>query len=220
MAGSSSMTPFEQPVNGFDAYQQPPVTYSNPIFPRAGGGMQFNQIADEFDFNATPFQQTYQPAQAYISPTNTTPITPHNLMMTTPITPAYSNITEPSPYDTSMDLAMDMTKSSLWNEGLPTPSSFLQAQSRDPSISEHSPMIAGPPAQFFGDAPMLGQNLDFPEADFSLFGGESSTAFSNPAAATATLFPGGPEAFASLDNDPMFDQAWNDNDFIDYDMIN
>ncbi|RJE16990.1 hypothetical protein PHISCL_10673 [Aspergillus sclerotialis] len=81
-------------------------------------------------------------------------------------------------------------------------------------------MIAGPSGQSFNDAPLIGSDPEFPHSDFSLFGGEGSNAFSNPAAATATLFPGGPEAFATLDNDPMFDSAWNDSDFIDYDMNN
>ncbi|KIX02737.1 uncharacterized protein Z518_08679 [Rhinocladiella mackenziei CBS 650.93] len=214
IAGSASMTPFEQPLNNFDNYQSAPVTYSNPIFPRTTPSVSYNQT-DDFDFNATPFNQNYQPAQAYISPTNTTPITPHN-MMSTPITPAYSNITEPSPYDNSMDITMDCNPPTTWNSGLPTPGSFLQPHSRNPSISDQSPMIAVPSGQSFGDAPLLVQEPDFPSGDFSLFGGEGSNAFSNPAAATATLFPGGPEIFASLDNDPMLDPAWNDSDFIDY----
>ncbi|EXJ87035.1 hypothetical protein A1O3_03992 [Capronia epimyces CBS 606.96] len=215
LAGSVS-TPFEQPASSFDAYPQVPVTYSNPIFPRTTQSMSSTQM-EEFDFNSAPFNQNFQPAQAYISPTNTTPITPH--MMTTPITPAYSNITESSPYHTSMDITLDCNPTT-WTSGLPTPGSFLQPHSRNPSISDHSPMIAGPSRQPFADTPLMGQDLDFPSGDFSLFGGESSTAFSNPAAASATLFPGGPEAFAALDNDPMFDAAWNDTDFIDYDMDN
>jgi len=81
-------------------------------------------------------------------------------------------------------------------------------------------MIAGPSGQSFNDAPLFGSDPDFSRNDFSLFGGESSSAFSNPAAATATLFPGGAEAFATLNDDPMFDPAWNDSDFIDYDMSN
>jgi len=81
-------------------------------------------------------------------------------------------------------------------------------------------MIAGPSRRSFNDAPLMSADSDFPQNDFPLFGGEGSSAFSNPAAATATLFPGGPEVFASLDNDPMFDPAWNDSDFIDYDMSN
>ncbi|EXJ88230.1 hypothetical protein A1O1_05160 [Capronia coronata CBS 617.96] len=216
LAGSVS-TPFEQPANTFDAYQQAPVTYSNPIFPRAAQSMSSNQM-DDFDFNSAPFNHTFQPARAYISPTNTTPITPHN-MMTTPITPAYSNITEPSPYSNAMDITMDCDPTT-WNSGLPTPGSFLQPHSRNPSISDHSPMIAGPSRQQFADTPLLGHDPEFPSGDFSLFGGESSNAFSNPAAASATLFPGGPEVFATLDNDPMFDAAWTDSDFIDYDMKN
>ncbi|KAG9796106.1 hypothetical protein KCU88_g97, partial [Aureobasidium melanogenum] len=216
-SSASASTPFEQPAtNSFDAYQSTPVTYSNPIFPRVAQPTSADHLA-EFDFNSTSLNQPFQPAHAYISPTNTNPITPH--MMTTPITPAYSNITEPSPYDTSMDITMDCN-ATTWNSGMPTPASFLQPHSRNPSISDYSPMIAGPSRHSFSDPTLMGQDGDFPSADFSLFGGESSAAFSNPAAASATLFPGGPEAFASLDNDPMFDAAWNDSDFIDYDMNN
>ncbi|KIW92200.1 uncharacterized protein Z519_07184 [Cladophialophora bantiana CBS 173.52] len=206
MPGSSSMTPFEQPVNAFDNFNSTPVTYSNPIFPRNPPAAPYNPMGDDFDFNA-PFQGSYQPAQ-------------YPNMMTTPITPTYSNITEPSPYNTAMDITIDCNNQTSWNQGLPTPSSYFQPNSRNPSISEHSPMIAGPSGQSFNDAPLIASDPEFPQNDFSLFGGEGSSAFSNPAAATATLFPGGPEAFATLDNDPMFASAWNDSDFIDYDMNN
>ncbi|KAI1618313.1 hypothetical protein EDD36DRAFT_426106 [Exophiala viscosa] len=220
-AGSVPMTPVEQPVNNFDTYQPAPVSYSNPLFPRQTPSMPYNTVAEEFDFNSASFQQpySYQPAQTYISPTNTTPISSHNLMGT-PITPAYSNITEPSDYAMPMDLTMDCTNPTMWNDGLPTPSSYLQPQSRNPSISEYSPMIAGPSTEVFHKASIMDQALGFPEGDFSLFGGESSNAFSNPAAASATLFPGGPEAFATLDNDPMFNENWTDEDLFDYDMGN
>jgi hypothetical protein len=209
MPGSNAMTPFEQPLNSFDTFNPTPVTYSNPIFPRTSSASTapYNHIGEDFDFNSAPFQNHYQPAH-------------YPNLMTTPITPAYSNITEPSPYSANMDITMDCNNQTSWNQGLPTPSSYFQPNSRNPSISEHSPMVAGPSGQSFGDAPLFGSDPDFPSSDFSLFGGESSSAFSNPAAATATLFPGGPEAFATLDNDPMFDPAWNDSDFIDYDMSN
>lgn len=206
--GSNAMTPFEQPVNAFDTFNPSRVTYSNPIFPRTTSASSYNQLGDDFDFNSAPFQSSYQPAQ-------------YPNMMTTPITPTYSNITtEPSPYSANMDVAMDCNNQTSWNQGLPTPSSYFQPNSRNPSISENSPMIAGPSGQSFNDAPLFGAETDFPQNDFSLFAGESSNAFSNPAAATATLFPGGPEVFATLDNDPMFDDAWNDSDFVDYDMSN
>ncbi|KIW56227.1 hypothetical protein, variant 3 [Exophiala xenobiotica] len=219
IAGSAALTPYEQPLSNFDSFNPAPVSYSNPIFPRTTPAMLYNQMADDFDFNAIPFNQNYQPAQAYVSPITTSSMSAHN-MMGTPITPAYSNITEPSPYDTLMDVTMDCTNPTVWNEGLPTPSSFLQPQSRNPSISEHSPMIAGPSGHTFDKASMMGQDMEFPSGDFSLFGGEGSNAFSNPAAASATLFPGGPEAFATLDNDPMFSEAFNDDDLFDWDMTN
>jgi uncharacterized C2H2 Zn-finger protein len=209
MPGSNAMTPFEQPLTSFDTFNPTPVTYSNPIFPRTApsSAASYTRLGEDFDFNAAPFQNGYQPAQ-------------YPNMMTTPITPTYSNITEPSPYSGAMDITMDCNNQTSWNQGLPTPNSYFQPNSRNPSISEHSPMVAGPSGQSFNDAPLFSADADFPSSDFSLFGGESSRAFSNPAAATATLFPGGPEAFATLDNDPMFDPAWNDSDFVDYDMIN
>jgi hypothetical protein len=207
MPGSNAMTPFEQPLNSFDNFNAP-VTYSNPIFPRSASASTapYNPMGEDFDFNTAPVQSSYQLGQNFN-------------MMTTPITPTYSNITEPSPYSAAMDLTMDCNNGTSWNQGLPTPSSYFQSGSRNPSISDHSPMIAGPSTQSFNDAPLFEADPNFPQSDFSLFGGESSNAFSNPAAATATLFPADPEAFAALDDDPMYDPAWNDSDFIDYDNM-
>jgi hypothetical protein len=59
--------------------------------------------------------------------------------------------------------------------------------------------------------PMLGQVMNIPDNDFTLFGGENTSPFSNPAAASATLFPA--SEFAVLDNDPMFDEG-----FVDFDQ--
>ncbi|KAK5197014.1 hypothetical protein LTR72_000241 [Exophiala xenobiotica] len=213
--GSAALTPYDPPLSNFDSFNPPPVSYSNPIFPRTTPAMPYNHMGDDFDFNTIPINQNYQPARAYVSPIATSSMRGHN-MMGTPITPAYSNITEPSPYNALLDVTMDCTNGTVWNEGLPTPSSFLQPQSRNPSISEYSPMIAGP-SHTFDKAPMLSQDMGFPSEDFALYGGAASNAFSNPAAASATLFPGGPEAFATLDDDPMFNESFDDALF-DYDM--
>merc|ERR1711939_188806 len=157
IAGSAALTPYEQPLSNFDSFHPAPVSYSNPIFPRTTPAMSYNQMSDDFDFNAIPPNQNYQPAQAYVSP------------ITTRL-----------------------------------------------KLKE----IAGPSGHTFDKTSMMGQDMEFPSGDFSLFGGDSSNAFSNPAAASATLFPGGPEAFATLDNDPMFSEAFNDGDLFDWDMTN
>lgn len=121
LTGSAQLTPYEQSMPSFDGYEQAP-TYSAPLFPRENQqSMQYRG----FDFN------TY-PGQAYISPTNTHPITPHQ--MTTPVTPAYSNITGQSPYSTHMEMNMDCVDPNTYDTGLPTPGSFLQPHSRNPSI--------------------------------------------------------------------------------------
>ena len=57
------------------------------------------------------------------------------------------------------------------------------------------------------DDPMIGQSVDLPDNDFALFRGDNTSPFSNPAAASATLFPSASE-FAILDNDPMFDESF------------
>lgn len=60
---------------------------------------------------------------------------------------------------------------------------------------------------------MMGQSMDIPDNDFTLFSGDNTSPFSNPAAASATLFPA--SDFAVLDNDPLFDEG-----FVDYPMTN
>jgi hypothetical protein len=111
-----------------------------------------------------------------------------------------------------MDLNMDITKiNSNFDTGLPTPGSFLQPHSRNPSISHQSPMYETGTSVF--EDPMIGQGVDLPDNDFALFGGDNISPFSNPAAASATLFPA--SEFAVLDNDPLFDEG-----FVDFDMTN
>ncbi|RVX69940.1 hypothetical protein B0A52_05775 [Exophiala mesophila] len=213
ITGSTAITPFDQPMNTFDSnFGQGAVTYSNPIFPRATQPMQYAQTLDDFDFNTFP-QSYSNSAQAYISPTNSTP---SSHMMGTPITPTYSNITEPSPYSTHMDMAVDCPEPNTWNIGLQTPNSFLQPHSRNPSMSNYSPMVADTSAQSFDDDVMMPTEFDLPQGDFALFGGDTS-AFSNLAGPNATLFPSEPEAFAALDNNPIFNEQWAD-DMFDFNM--
>jgi hypothetical protein len=197
LAGSVQLTPYEQPMHAFDGYDQA-TAYSAPLFPRDNQTMNYQG----YDYN-----QQYQ--GPYISPTNTHPMTPHQ--MTTPVTPAYSNITGQSPYLANADIVMDCTNpnGSNYDTGLPTPASFLQPNSRNPSISHQSP-VYDTDSTGFAD-PMIGQNMNIPDNDFALFGGDNTSPFSNPAAASATLFPA--SEFAILDNDPMFDEG-----FVDYDM--
>jgi hypothetical protein len=148
--------------------------------------MQYTNDLDEFDFNTSTFMSFPNPGQAYISPTTSAS---NSNMMTTPLTPAYSNITDPSPFSTTMDFKMDNT-GNMWDAGpYQTPDSMFQ-----PAMSS-----------------------DMPQGDFALFSGNSP--FSNEAAASATLFPSlgeDPEAYAALDNDPI----WNEEEFLNYDMVN
>jgi hypothetical protein len=188
--GTSSMTPYDQTLNNFDMYQQAPVTFSNPLFPRVTQPLQYsNDDLDDFDFNSPVFSTISNPAHAYVSPTTSAS---YSNMMTTPITPAYSNITDPSPFSTNMDFKMDNfnTNNNAW-DAVPydTPESMFKPN-----------MIS-----------------DMPQGDFALFSGNSP--FSNEAAASATLFPSlgeDPEAYAALDNDPM----WKEDEFFNYDMGN
>ena len=199
LAGSVQLTPYEQPM-AFDGFNQA-TTYSAPLFPRDNQGMNYQN----YDYN-----QQYH--GAYISPTSTHPMTPHQ--MTTPVTPAYSNITGQSPYLPNVDMSMDCGNPNDFNASLPTPESFLQPHSRNPSISHQSPMTYDMGNNF--EDPMIGQNVGIPDNDFALFRGDNTSPFSNPAAASATLFPSASE-FAILDNDPLF----NDEGFAgDYDMTN
>ena len=189
LAGSAQLTPYDQPMP-FDFNQAP--TYSAPLFPRDNQAMNYQNFG---------YNQQYGP---YISPTNTHPMTPHQ--MTTPVTPAYSNITVQSPYLSNVDMTLDCNNHNNYDANLPTPESFLQPYSRNPSISHQSPMTFDMGNTTFDD-PMIGQSVDLPDNDFALFRGDNTSPFSNPAAASATLFPSASE-FAILDNDPMFDESF------------
>ena len=183
LAGSAQLTPYDQTMQAFDFNQAP--TYSAPLFPRDNQGMSYQS----YDYN-----QQYH--GVYISPTNTHPMTPHQ--MTTPVTPAYSHITGQSPYLPHMN--MDCDNPNNYETSLPTPDSFLQPHSRNPSISHQSPLT------FDMDDPMIAQSGVMPDNDFSLFRGDNTSPFSNPAAASATLFPSAAD-FCVLDNDPLlFDE--------------
>ena len=197
---SAPYTPYEQPLV-YDFNQ--PTNYTAPLFPRETN----NQAVNYNGFDAAFNQYQRQP---YISPTNTTPISPN--IMGTPITPAYSNITGQSPYLANMDITMDYSKPNEYHT-LPTPDSFLQPHSRNPSISHQSPMMYDNTNDVNFNDPMIGQG-NLPHNDFDLFAGDNTYPFSNPAAASATLFPT-QDDFASLNNDPMFDEG-----FVDFDMEN
>lgn len=201
LAGSAQLTPYDQTMQAFDFNQAP--TYSAPLFPRDNQAMNYQS----YDYN-----QQYH--GAYISPTNTHPMTPHQ--MTTPVTPAYSNITGQSPYLPHVDMNMDCVNPNTYDTSLPTPESFLQPHSRNPSISHQSPMTYDMGNNNFDD-PMIGQSVGIPDNDFALFRGDNTCPFSNPAAASATLFPSAAE-FSILDNDPIL---FDDEGFGgDYSMTN
>ena len=99
---------------------------------------------------------------------------------------------------------------------LPTPDSFLQPHSRNPSISHASPMYETTDNFNFND-PIIGSG-NLPDNDFTLFSGDGTSPFSNPAAASATLFPAD---FASLDNHPMFDEGFMEEEtsYVDFDAM-
>ena len=218
IAGSVHPSPYEQPLNDFGAQEyasfNPASTFSNPIFPRvpAQQSVQYAQPESAFGFT-TPYNQPYQQAaQNYISPPESTPY------MRTPMTPAYSNITDASPYiaNMDMDLSMDCGTGAMFNGGYPTPGSYLQATSRNHSMSMEPPMIAGPSNQPFLNDPVLGQNTF---SDFTLMDNTYSNTLPEQ-----TLFSGEEnETFSTQDYNLMFEaidwknEDFNDEEFIDFD---
>ncbi|RMZ81159.1 hypothetical protein DV737_g2690, partial [Chaetothyriales sp. CBS 132003] len=204
VAASTRMTPYDRPMSTFEGYAQAPA-FSNPLFPR-DGQQRFNTGYESFGAF---------PHNTYVSPTSTTP----SNMMGTPITPAFSTITGQSPFLANMDMANDCSNNQPYGATLPTPDSFLQPLSRNPSISHRSPMCEGADDFNFSD-PIIPGGSAIPGGDFPLFPAESTSPFSNPAAASATLFPAD---FAALDNHSIFDEGFMDGEdsFVDFDpMIN
>ncbi|RMD42145.1 hypothetical protein DV735_g2999, partial [Chaetothyriales sp. CBS 134920] len=204
VASSTHPTPVDQSMNLFEGYGQAPA-FSNPLFPRDGQQM-FNAGFENFGVC---------PQNTYVSPADTAPMTPNDVMGT-PATPAYSNITGDSPVLANMTMSNDCSNQDC-NPALLTPDSFLQPHSRNPSLSRESPMHELANDFNFNDPLLLG-DAAIPGNDFPLFRGESTSPFSNPAAANATLFPAD---LGALINHHVFDDEGyveNENSF-DFDAI-
>jgi hypothetical protein len=201
---SAQVTPYEQPMSTFDGtYGQ--ITNNSAIFPRSDA---YQQAA--FDFN------NFQAGQSYLSP-----VSSHRNM--TPSTPAYSNITGQSPFSAHMDVAMDFNTPYDNNfNSMPTPESFMQAGSRHQSISNPSPMFEDMEQSNMYDAgdvmfdPMVSGQMNPPDHDFALFSGvndSTASAFSNPAAAQATLFPMQTASqFNATIESNLIDEIWSEDE--------
>ncbi len=207
--GSVQLTPAEPAMPGFDRYNTHPINYTTPLFPRP---THYDHLSSNFGLDGPAFRQSFAHGSNYMAEHHTTPMTPH--MMHTPITPAYSTITGQSPFRGHVDIRMD------WNNGLPTPESHLQAHSRNPSISAHSPLYLDTSNQVYLRDLAMTHDDGFPTDDFALIPPEASSAFSNAAAASATLFPG-MDTMVAPDYDDVFStDLWNGDDdaYINYDM--
>jgi hypothetical protein len=210
---SAQVTPYEQPLASFDGnYGQ--TNYSS-LFPR-------NEA-----YQPSGYDASYNfAAQNYISPVNSHP----NM---TPVTPAYSNITGQSPFSNHVEMETGMSVGSGFDNAygnLPTPDSFMHPQSRQASISNLSPEFEDASMNNMYDDnmdfdPMLSANsLGVPDNDFDLFRNmnhENVDAFSNPAAANATLFPTMPNIdFNNVENDLINEIMTDDESNFDFNMSN
>lgn len=206
---SAQVTPYEQSMSAFEGYGQ--ASNNSAIFPR---NEAYTQSA--FDFNS------FHPGQSYISP-----LSSHRNM--TPSTPAYSNITGQSPFSAHMDVTMEFNApfENSYNNSMPTPESFMQPSSRHQSISNPSPMFDDVEQANMYDAgdvmtfdPLISGNLNAPDHDFALFSGVddvTASAFSNPAAAQATLFPSQTASqFNATVESNLIDEILSESESFDY----
>ncbi len=236
-AGSTMVTPLEQPLNSFESYNSGP-SYNNTWQPNTLFPREQAQITPQFDNSSvSPLDQYAMPLQygAFTSPAQQTPMTPS--WTNTPITPAGSgsNSFRPSPHD-SYNIGINYDGHSAYNTGLPTPANpALQPTSRNPSMSYNSPMAMEPMQQFFTHqpAPALSMNTDnfddfaitdaMPSGgDFPLFGADGNyTTFPSTAdvsSAGGQMFPNMEGMGYQYHNDNSGD--FNANDFLNDDEMN
>jgi len=234
-AGSTMVTPLDQPQQSFEPYDSVPAynTHTwqpNTLFPREQTQMtpQFDDtVVNPFDRYSLPSQT---PLGASTSPYQHTPITPS--MTNTPLTPAGSGIHsfDYSPRH-SYNIGINYDGQGAYNNnmGYPTPANpYLQPTSRNPSISHYSPLVTEEP--FFNPLPAPSQAMHIdnfnefyptdplPLGDFSLFDGDG-----NPAAfpSTADVSSNGGQMFPDMINmDYEYHETAEDmDDFINEDEM-
>ncbi|KAF7508996.1 hypothetical protein GJ744_008552 [Endocarpon pusillum] len=180
--GGSNFTPYTTSLDDFGDTMQPPTNpYQVSLFPTnpTPPSRTYGYGSPELNFNSSP----YGPGCSAPLPGNvnfTSPYAYNQGYLDTPLTPAHTtgpafNVTSSNPLHIDIDYQGD------FSAGLPTPGSHsLQPQSRNPSISGISPMIAEddlfqPPPQPSHPADHTMSNTytgmtDLPNDDFALFG--------------------------------------------------
>lgn len=180
--GSSNFTPYTTSLDDFGDTMQPPANpYQVSLFPtnpRPHGGPHIYG-SPELNFNSSPygtdcsapvpgsmdFNSPYGHNQSYLDTSLTRALTTEPAFNVTPFNP----------------LHIDIDYQGDFSRGLPSPGSYsLQPQSRNPSISEMSPMAAE--EGLFHPTPQMGHPADhtmsnnytgmadLPNDDFALFG--------------------------------------------------
>ena len=180
--GGSNFTPYTTSLDDFGDTMQPPTNpYQVSLFPPnpTPPSRPYGYGSPELTFNSSP----YGPGCSAPLPGNvnfTSPYAYNQGYLDTPFTPPHTtgaafNVTSSNPLHIDIDYQGD------FSGRLPTPGSHsLQPQSRNPSISEISPMIAEddlfqPPPQPSHPADHTMSNTytgmtDLPNDDFALFG--------------------------------------------------
>jgi hypothetical protein len=198
VAGSTMVTPLDQPMHDFGMYSPASASTSNApytLFPREQpaqpfDGFNFNSI-DRYPHQPQPQIDSYGYQQPPMTPTLTT----------SPITPAGSGAYSfgQSPYQ-AYNIDINLAGSSTYNSGLPTPGQrYLQPTSRNPSISYNSPLANEPMEDFFPGPPSAPHEMQannfgnfnhdtLPANDFALFAGAGNHA-AYPSSTGAEMFP-------------------------------
>jgi hypothetical protein len=180
--GGSNFTPYTMPLDDFADNMQPPANpYHASLFPtnpQPRGGPQIYD-SPELDFNSSPYGPGCSASVAG-SMDLTSPYSHNQSYFDNSMPPQHTaghgfNVTPLDP------LHIDINYQRAFPGGLPTLSSHsLQPQSRNPSISDISPMVGG--EEPFHAAPPNGHGVDhamsngyttmedLPNNDFALFG--------------------------------------------------
>jgi hypothetical protein len=180
--GGSNFTPYTMSLDDFGDTMQPPTNpYQVSLFPtnpQPRGGPHIYGSPPELNFNSSPYDSGCA-APVAGSMDFTSPYSQSQSYPDSSLTPAHSagpgfNVTPFNP------LHIDINYQRDFSEGHPTPSSYsLRPQSRNPSISEMSPMVGG--EDLFHAATHIGHAVDhamsnsytsmadLPNDDFALF---------------------------------------------------